>query len=80
MTKQIKAFQLHDSETEEILGAVFIDSEGSTQEDEIDSHINFLINGPKKRVIRQDGVPKADIARSFPYINAPKPDSFLGAK
>lgn len=52
----------------------------STQEDEIDSHITFLINGPKKQVIRQDGVPKADIARSFPYTNEVKKDSFLGAK
>ena len=52
----------------------------STQEDEIDSHITFLINGPKKQVARQDGVPKADIAKSFPYTNAAKKDSFLGAK
>ncbi len=52
----------------------------STQEDEIDSHITFLINGPKKKVIRQDGVPKADIEKKFPYTNSVKKDSFIGAK
>lgn len=34
MAKQIKAFHLHDSETEEILGTVFIDSDNPTSENE----------------------------------------------
>lgn len=50
----------------------------STQEDEIDSHIKFLINGPKKQFMRQDGVPKSDLVKAFPYTNAVKKDSFTG--
>lgn len=48
------------------------------QEDAIDAHVTFLTNGPKKKVLRQDGVASSDLPKSFPFYNAAKADSFIG--